>query len=970
MRKITGYTSILSSLSVTILTSLSPVSAQIVPDNTLPVNSQVTGCPVCLIEGGTVQGVNLFHSFEEFSVQTGGEAFFNNGLDIENILGRVTGTNISDIDGLIRANGTANLFLINPNGIVFGKNARLNIGGSFVASTANAIGFGNQGIFSATEPDAPPLLTVSPDAFFFNQTTSGDIENHSISPAGVNLLAEPLKGLRVADGHSLLLLGGDIAINGGGLNALGGRVELIGLAAPGRVALNVDGNHLSLNVPDDLARADISLTNEAIVNTSGEGGGEIQVWGRRIMLKEGSQILATTLGSEAGKGITVDASESIELIGTGFESFEQTFIAGSLSGQLRPFNPGTGLFTGAVGEGLGGTIEINTKQLKLRDGAIIFSPTFGQGSGENLSVRAWESVELIGSGLVTSTVKDATGAAGNITINTRQLIVRDGAVVAAVTFGKGAGGEIAINASESVEVLESPTEALVPTGIFANTIGGTGAAGGMTIDTERLIVQGGAQIATQSGLLFLGYTKGGEGGNLIIRASELVEVSGISTDNRFNSGIYSGTDTSSRGGHLTIIAPLLLLKNNAIVTARTLGTGQGGNLMISTQALRINQGQITTDTLDSGQGGNLRVTVSEVIQLMDTQTDVQVFEILTVEEKSGDVIVATVSSDQFFDGLSASSLGSGNAGNVIVATPLLIIEDGSGISVNSSGLGAAGTVEIEAGSVQLQNGLITSRTTSGNGGNLTLYIEDILLLRDGSQISSTAGTAQAGGDGGNITINAGVIAAIPNENSDITANAFSGQGGNITITTQGLYNFAIRSREEIQALLKTDDLSQFDPSQLLSNDISAISQTSTQLSRIPTLNLQGIDPVGGLVELPTDFVDVTRLVSQNLCFATQDSEFIITGRGGLPLSPDEVLPPDTVVEDLGTLVSHPGTSAHPDAETMENLSVSNTQPPKQIIEAQGWIKTPDGQIILVAEVPPTNYQGNLQNPVHCVATDE
>ena len=259
--------------------------SNIVPDTTLGAEStfvvpNFSGLAVEAIGGGAVRGQNLFHSFQEFNVsEDRGAYFFSPNADIQNILARVTGTNRSDILGVLGTFGNSqpNLFLINPNGIFFGPNAQLNVEGSFFATTANAVQFGQQGFFSATNPEAPPLLTVNPSAFFFNQLNAGTITNRSVARNPV--VPSFIEGLRVPNRENLVLLGGNVSIDGGQLNAFGGRVEIGAIAGTGTVELNADG---SLNFPTDVQRYDVSFTNGAGVNVSLNNGGDIAITGRNI----------------------------------------------------------------------------------------------------------------------------------------------------------------------------------------------------------------------------------------------------------------------------------------------------------------------------------------------------------------------------------------------------------------------------------------------------------------------------------------------------------------------------------------------------------------------------------------------------------------------------------------------------------------------------------------------------------------
>ncbi|MEH2023826.1 filamentous hemagglutinin N-terminal domain-containing protein [Nostoc sp.] len=273
------------------LLASSSVQAQVIPDTTLPTNSLVTNQENAnLIEGGTKVGNNLFHSFEKFSLPTGSTAYFKNSSDIQNIISRVTGTSISNIDGLIRANGTANLFLLNPNGIILGPNASLNIGGSFIDTTANSIKFSNGGEFSAINPQETPLLTVSSPVGLQLGNSSGAIQVQGTRQGltAPSTLFSPitrgsgLTGFSVKPGKTLALVGGDITLKGRTLAAEGGRIELSSVGSD-VITLSPIAQGWTLGYEGVSSYKDIHLSQQALVDASGNNGGSIAIGSNAIL---------------------------------------------------------------------------------------------------------------------------------------------------------------------------------------------------------------------------------------------------------------------------------------------------------------------------------------------------------------------------------------------------------------------------------------------------------------------------------------------------------------------------------------------------------------------------------------------------------------------------------------------------------------------------------------------------------------
>lgn len=752
--------------------------AQITPDATLPNNSRVTTKDnIKTIEGGTQAGINLFHSFDQFSVPNGSTAYFNNAVDIQNIISRVTGKSISDINGTLRANGTAvNLFLINPNGIIFGPNASLNIGGSFLASTASSLNFADGTKFSATDPQTTLLLTISvPIGLQFGAKVA-PIRNQSqaSSSTATNFFKEPV-GLQVQTGNTLALVGGDVTLEGGSLTAAGGRIELG----------SVDSNSL------------VSLNS----------------------IKQG-----WVLGYE------------------GVENFQNVLLIERTAGSIK----------------IPSTVDATDRN----------------GSG-SIQVQG-KTVEFIGTLASLTTVAGGVIDGGDVTITSKKLIVRDGAQVLNYTIGKGAAGNLIVNASESVELI----------------------------------------------------------GNV----------------NNFPSALSSVTTSSGRAGNITINTGRLVIQDGALASVQSSGQLQSTSRQF-TPAI--------------GKGGNLNVNASESVKLIGT------------------------SATGFPSSLLALTQGSADAGKLTIATRQLIIQDGAAVTVSSEvpkdviylgdtrNLGKAGELNVTARSILLENqGKLTSETDTGQGGNITLQVRDLLLLRRNSQISTNAGKTQAIGDGGNITINApnGFIVAKPQENSDITANAFTGSGGKVQINTTGIFGIAPRSREDLVRQLGTNDPIKLDPQNLFTSDITAISQKTPTLDGVVNINTPDVDIKRGLINLAVQAAE-PRLAQGCDVAAQNQSEFIITGRGGIAYNPREVLTSNSVQVDWVSLDNHANYSSGAlSRETQERRSRENTQnkryvsnPQNEIVEAQGWVVDSNGDVILVAQPATMTPHGSWFNRGSCNA---
>jgi filamentous hemagglutinin family protein len=767
----------------------------VVPDGTLGNEKSIvenrTGFDA--ITGGATRGTGLFHSFSEFNVGDRGDVQFVARPEIQNIFARVTGGNASNILGAIgtgveKGDGslggtTASLFLLNPNGIVFGPNAKLDLGGSFLATTASSFKFGGSQAFSAVNPQTAPLLTVSaPIGLQFGEKVG------AIAINGANLLP-PIVG------KSLNLIGGDIEIRNSTLSTISGQLDVGAVGADEFVGL------APLDMGWQADYGQVRLFRDVVINRSRLFTGatktgtfpvflaNLQVQGRHISLDNNSLLQyyyegVRTPNLRSGK-IQLNASELVELNDSNIFATSDGTIA----------TPGMKINTGTLklsnnsniilqqDGGVAGNIDINASQgILLQDGSkgesSIFSANYSQGdrSGGEINVTA-PILEIYGgsrlgtllatkgkagdinlkvdriivagerpysSAIASGTSSRSTGDTGNINILTNSVDLLDGGIINISRFGPGNAGVIDLQVKGAIVVSGSTTQGISSSIGHIQTqqaLGSTVLTPGVKIRASRLLLENGGRVDTK-------VISDGDALGIDIQVDEDVTIRGSVP----RSQVF-GDDGKP------------VFPASSISASKLRGIGNGGNIQIRAKTVQLlDGGTIESDItraaseassdIFQGKAGDISIVADDRV-LVTGQKNQSLSSSLNAFSSSN--ISSTVTSNANAQGgkiliqtgtLQVSSgaqvqsdmLGRGQAGIIEINAMGDVIVDGDGKDGTSSAIssfasfsaqGNAGSVTIRSNGLQILNGGLISTSTigRGNAGDINLVVKDNLTIQ-------------------------------------------------------------------------------------------------------------------------------------------------------------------------------------------------------------------------------------------------
>jgi len=794
------------------------------------------------ITGGTRpgNGTNLFHSFGEFGVPTNNIANFLNetALPTTNILGRVTGGNISNIFGTIQTTdfGNVNLFLINPAGFLFGPNATVNVGGMVAFTSADYLKLTDGGRFNANLHALPSdFITAEPIAAFgFLGSNPGSITVHG------SLLS-------VTPRQSISLVGGDITVQSGliedgitvqpaQLSASGGQITLVSVASPGEILAGTLNQAPTVNGQSFEHLGTIHISEKSVLDVSGDGGGTIRIRGGNFIIED-SIISANVIGpgpitngvESIGGGIDIQVSQDAVIqnlavletnvvgnatsdvqYGSVHVEAEHIEIAGVLDFELFPFTGiRSSVLSGSAG-GNSGNVTLEANSILMRDLALVDTLTDGAGHAGNIILRTNHNLVIDNVGLIESISSFASGNAGNIELTSSHgsILMRSPFVTSQTIESSGNAGNISVNAPEG-DVL------LADQGSLFNAARGTGLLGGIQITANNL------QIINESGISGDNVTTQVPG-NITLTLSGSLILNG-------NSLIQTNAQQSAPAADLTITAHDILLTDGALLSTGTFGSGNGGTLNIFTQHLELTNGaQITsssvgnpvpppnrplevpsgdggtvtvqglaspaesvlidgagsgifTTTEGTGAGGNTTILAQSVI-ITNGGTISASTSGTTTSATGGSLAISSVQFTTLGNGasVSASSTGTGNAGNIEINAGQRFIATDSSVTTEATQAGG-GAIKITtdpSGTVQLTNSTISASVLDGAGGGGSVDIDPQFVILLNSQILAQA----VQGPGGNITItitNGGLF--LPDATSTISASSQFGVNGTVTI---------------------------------------------------------------------------------------------------------------------------------------------------------------------------------------------
>ncbi len=690
---------VLSIVGLFLLTVPPAIAQQINADTSLGTTVTSGNSLDFTITNGSAASGNLFHSFQSFSVPTGGSATFDlvNTPNISTIFSRITGGSASRIDGLISTTNAASpvsLFLLNPNGIMVGPNAKLDLAGSLVLSTAQQINFADGQTFSATNPTS--LLTISVPVGLGFGATPGNITIGE-KDAAIAELFLPTK-------QNLLLAGNNVELYNSSIVIPSGRFDIVGVGGPGTVSITQSGDLLKLQPSSSLPRSNVSFygTNEGDteVFVSGVPGGSIGITAQNLLIQKAwFQNRIIGVGSLDAPSGNIDINVN--------DQFQQD--GGLITTRIN-----------AGGFGQAGNVNVETGALKMTSGAQMTASLAGTGRAGNVNINASESIYLGGydadgySTILSSSLRrTGVGNAGSITVNSPQIYVGRGAVITGPAQGKGNGANITLN-TNTLDVMDG--------GQIYTTTERSGNAGTITINARDRVTIAGLDptysnslentlaIGSSSGLLVnTANTSSGNGGSIQIRTGNL--------SLRDQGQINASTVGSGNAGQVNIQASMIDLDNQAEITTLSLGSGNGGTIDLTAKLLRLRDSTINTQTA-SGDGGNIFLNISNVTVLRDRS-------LLSTEARAlgngGDIRIRS----PFIVGLENSDIIAnafeGRGGNIGLTTNgILGLAYRDGVTADnditaSSTFGVNGTVQISNVDVDVNAGLVTLPTDPLDG---------------------------------------------------------------------------------------------------------------------------------------------------------------------------------------------------------------------------------------------------------------